>query len=83
MSPVDAVNVALPAVVDLAVNVATPLAFVVLESVVIVSVTPRLEASVTVIPETRFVYVSFSVTVNVATSLPFAMIVEDATLKVD
>jgi hypothetical protein len=75
--------VELPAVVEVTVKVAIPEAFVVLETVVIVSVAPRLELKVTVLPETTFEFESFKVTVTVDEVLPFAVTEVGLVLSVD
>ena len=60
--------------VDLTVNVTTPEAPERPEAAEIVSVAPRLEASVTVLPATAFPYASRSVTVTVDVVEPSATI---------
>jgi hypothetical protein len=60
-----AVKVGEPPMADFTVNVATPEADEVAEAGEIVSVMPRLEASVTVLPEIRSPLASLSVTVMV------------------
>jgi hypothetical protein len=78
-----AVKVDEPEVVDLTVKVATPEAFVVPETVVTVSVAPRLELRVTVFPETTFEFTSFKVTVMVDVVVPSAVIEVGLALTVD
>jgi hypothetical protein len=75
--------VELPAVVDFTVKVATPEALVVPETVVIVSLAPRLEARVTVLPETGFEVESFKVTVTVEVVVPSAVTEVGLALTVD
>jgi hypothetical protein len=77
-----AVKIAVPAVVDFVVKVATPLPFVVPETVVIVLVTPE-DARVTVFPETGFEFESFNVTVIVEVVVPSAAIEAELTVTVD
>ena len=68
-----AVNVGVPAKIDLTVKLATPLAFVKTEAGEIVSFVARLEASVTVLPETAFELASLRVTVMVEVVEPSAV----------
>ena len=68
-----AVNTAFPAVVDLAVKVATPPVFVVPKTVVTVSVPFLLEVRVTVLPGTTMPAGFFSVTVIVEVVVPLAV----------
>lgn len=77
-----AVNVAVPATVPLVVKVATPLPFVVPETVVIVFATP-VEARVTVLPETGLEAASFKVTVIVDVVVPSAAIEVGFAVTVD
>jgi hypothetical protein len=70
-------------VVDFTVKVAIPEAFVVPETVVIVSVAPRLELRVTVLPEIGFDVLSFKVTVIVEVVVPSAVIEVGDALTVD
>jgi hypothetical protein len=65
-----AVNTAGPAVVDFTVKVTTPFVSEVPDAGEIVSVAPRLEASVTVLPAARLLPESFKVTVMVAVLTP-------------
>ena len=67
-----AVKTAAPAVVDSTVNVTTPKASDGPEAAEIVSVAPRLEASVTVLPATAVLLVAFKVTVISEVARPFA-----------
>src|SRR5680860_1384216 len=68
-----AVKTSAPAVVDFTVNVATPEASVIPETVVIVGVPkPDVLASVTVLPETGSLFTSFKVTVIVEVAEPSA-----------
>ena len=60
-----AVKTAGPAVIDFTVNVTTPKALELPEAAEMVSVTPRLEESATVLPETGLPLASFNVTVTV------------------
>jgi hypothetical protein len=78
-----AVKVDEPEVVDLTVKVATPEAFVVPETVVTISVAPRLELRVTTFPGTIFEFESFKVTVTVEVVLPLAVIELGLALTVD
>jgi hypothetical protein len=68
-----AVKTSAPAVVDFTVNVATPEASVIPETVVIVGVPgPDVLASVTLLPETGLLFTSFKVTVIVEVAEPSA-----------
>jgi hypothetical protein len=67
-----AVKTGEPAVVDFAVKVTTPEELELPEAAEIVSAAPRLEASVTVLPETGLPLASFSVTVIVEVVAPSA-----------
>src|SRR5450830_728544 len=68
-----AVKTSAPAVIDFTVNVATPEASVIPETVVIVGVPrPDVLASVTVLPETGLLFTSFKVTVIVEAAEPSA-----------
>ncbi len=67
-----ALIVDVPAVVDRTVPVICPLAFVVPEGCVIVSVAPRLDDRVTVAPGTGLLFVSRTVTVIVLVAVPSA-----------
>jgi hypothetical protein len=78
-----AVKLGAPEVDDFIVKVATPEAFVVPETVVMVSVAPRLELNVTVLPETTFEFASFKVTVMVEVVLPSAAILVGEATTVD
>lgn len=64
----------LPATVDLTVKVTTPEAFELPDAAEIVSLPPRLEERVTVLPDTGFKLLSFNVTVIVEVVLPSAVI---------
>ncbi len=68
---------------DLTVKVATPEAFVVPDTVVIVSLAPREEVRVTVFPDTGLEVLSSSVTVIVEVVEPSAVIelVDEATVE--
>ena len=68
-----AVKTGAPAVVDLTVKVTTPEASEGPEAAEIVSVAPRLEASITVLPGTGWLLASLSVTVTVEVVLPSAV----------
>ena len=70
--PATAVITALPDVKDLTVATNCPLAFVVPDAGVIVSVAPRLDDSVTLAPLTKLLFVSRTVTVIVLVAAPFA-----------
>ena len=61
-----------PTVVDSTVNVTTPFVPEAPEAADIVSVAPRLEASVTVLPETGLLFASFKVTLIVEAATPSA-----------
>jgi hypothetical protein len=78
-----AVKLGEPDVEDFTVKVATPEAFVVPETVVMVSVAPRLELRETVFPETTFPFTSFKVTVTVDRVVPSAVIEVGLALTVD
>ena len=67
-----AVNTDEPTVDDLTVKVTTPKELEAPEAAEIVSVAPRLDARVTVFPETGFPFTSFRVTVMVEVAVPFA-----------
>ena len=77
-----AVNVAVPEFVDAVVNVATPLPFVVPETVASVLETP-VDATVTVLPDTGLELLSFKVTVIVEVVVPSAAIVVGLATTVD
>jgi hypothetical protein len=77
-----AVNVAVPAVVDFVVKVATPLPFVVPEIVVIVLVAP-VDDKVTVLPEIGLELASFKVTVIVEVVVPSDAIVVGLAVAVE
>ena len=62
-----------PTVVDFTVNVTTPEALETPEAPEIVSVAPRLDASVTVLPEIAVLLLSFTVTVTVEVVEPSAI----------
>src|SRR5437868_13978577 len=68
-----AVNCGAPAVADVTVNVTTPNELEVPDAAEIVSVPPRLEDSVTVLPATGLLFASRSVTVMVEIVLPSAV----------
>ena len=67
-----AVKTGAPVVLDLTVKVTTPEPSEAPEAAEIVSVAPRLEARVTVLPETGFEFASLRVTVTVEVVLPSA-----------
>ena len=70
--PATAVITAVPEVNDVTVAVNTPLAFVVPEADVRVSVVPREELRFTVAPDTKLLFTSRTVTVTVEVDVPFA-----------
>src|SRR5439155_262024 len=78
-----AVRVAAPAVVDFTVKLATPLALVLPETVAMVSVAPRSEASVTVLPGARLPLASFKVTVIAEVVPPSAVTLPGLAATVD
>ena len=78
-----AVKTGAPVVIDVTVKVTTPEPLEAPEAAEIVSVAPRLEASVTVLPETGFEFTSFRVTVTVEVVLPSATTEVGLALTVD
>jgi hypothetical protein len=78
-----AVNTGEPAVEDFTVKVTTPVELEVPEAAEIVSVAPRLEASVTVLPDTGLLWASFNVTVIVEVLTPSAATDEGEGATVD
>src|ERR1035441_1459690 len=78
-----AVNCGPPAVLDFTVNVTTPEELELPDAAEIVSVAPRLEESVTVLPWTGLLFASRSVTVIVEVVLPSAATLEGLDETVD
>jgi len=78
-----AVNTGVPAVIDVTVKVTTPLALDDPDAAEMVSVEFRLEARVTVFPDTGFEFTSMSVAVTVVVLVPLAVTLLGLALMVE